>query len=155
MCRIPPTEKRGRVHTSRVTVCILDASIINSSPTIHLNDKELAIEWFSGTGKGGQRRNKVKTSCRLTHKLTGIIKSAQTRKRSTSFDQAKRDILVELELQRAINLTQQINKVKRGQIGDECIRVYNYCTKVVTNQTTGSTIRVKEFKKGRIHQLWS
>lgn len=34
--------------------------------------KDFDVQWFSGTGKGGQHRNKHQNCCRVTHKATGI-----------------------------------------------------------------------------------
>lgn len=39
---------------------------------IHLTKKDFNIEWYSGQGAGGQRRNKVKACCRITHIESGI-----------------------------------------------------------------------------------
>lgn len=34
--------------------------------------KDFDIDWFSGTGAGGQYRNKHQNCCRITHKETGL-----------------------------------------------------------------------------------
>lgn len=36
------------------------------------------VSWFSGTGAGGQHRNRHMNCCRLKHKDTGIIKTGQS-----------------------------------------------------------------------------
>jgi peptide chain release factor 1 len=36
------------------------------------SDQDFEISWFSGTGKGGQHRNKHQNCCRVTHIATGI-----------------------------------------------------------------------------------
>ena len=38
---------------------------------------DLRIEWFNGSGAGGQRRNKRKTACRMTHLPTGKVATCQ------------------------------------------------------------------------------
>ena len=42
--------------------------------------KDFELSWFSGTGSGGQHRNKHMNCCRLKHKHTGIIKTGQSSK---------------------------------------------------------------------------
>ena len=47
-------------------------------PIFSITDKDFEIDWFSGTGAGGQHRNKHQNCCRLKHKETGIIKTGQS-----------------------------------------------------------------------------
>lgn len=42
--------------------------------------KDLRIEYFRGSGAGGQHRNKKDTACRITHTPTGISASSQEHK---------------------------------------------------------------------------
>jgi protein subunit release factor A len=42
------------------------------SGELHLTRKDFELEWFSGSGGGGQHRNKHDNCCRITHKKTGI-----------------------------------------------------------------------------------
>jgi peptide chain release factor 1 len=37
-----------------------------------MKEEDFEIQWFSGTGKGGQHRNKHQNCCRVKHKATGI-----------------------------------------------------------------------------------
>lgn len=39
---------------------------------LHLRRKDFRLEWFSGSGAGGQHRNKHENCCRIIHKDTGI-----------------------------------------------------------------------------------
>jgi len=39
---------------------------------IHLTKKDFKLEWYSGTGAGGQHRNKHQNCCRITHIETGL-----------------------------------------------------------------------------------
>jgi protein subunit release factor A len=63
--RVPPTEKRGRVHTSTVTVAVL------SEPTeveLHLDPRDLEWTATRGSGAGGQKRNVTANAVQLKHK---------------------------------------------------------------------------------------
>src|SRR5579885_2588838 len=67
--RIPPNEKRGRVHTSTVTVAVLPELTDTQVP---INDKDLEWSYCRGSGKGGQHRNVTDSAVQLHHKPTGI-----------------------------------------------------------------------------------
>lgn len=40
--------------------------------------KDFRIDWYSGTGAGGQHRNKHQNCCRITHIPTGMVETGQT-----------------------------------------------------------------------------
>lgn len=62
--RVPPTEKRGRVHTSSVTVAVLeDERKVNHE----LDMKEVEIRAYKASGKGGQHRNKTESAIEAKH----------------------------------------------------------------------------------------
>jgi len=39
---------------------------------LHLTKKDFKLEWYSGSGAGGQHRNKHQNCCRITHIDTGL-----------------------------------------------------------------------------------
>jgi peptide chain release factor 1 len=67
--RVPPTEKRGRVQTSTITVAVLEEPR-QIELTIRLEDVDL--ETMRGSGAGGQHRNKTDSAVRARHRPTGI-----------------------------------------------------------------------------------
>jgi peptide chain release factor 1 len=67
--RVPPNEKRGRVHTSTITVAVLP------EPTdVEVRIAPGDLDWSTcyGTGPGGQKRNKTESTVLLTHRPTGL-----------------------------------------------------------------------------------
>ena len=42
-----------------------------------MTSKDFRLEWFSGTGAGGQHRNKHQNCCRITHIETGLRATGQ------------------------------------------------------------------------------
>ena len=69
--RIPPTERNGRVHSSTVTVAIMDGMPRIDNVTIAEQDGEFSA--VRGSGPGGQNRNKVNSAVILKHKPSGIV----------------------------------------------------------------------------------
>jgi protein subunit release factor B len=51
-----------------------------TKPVFSVTKKDFHIEYFSGTGAGGQHRNRHKNCVRLRHIETGIIKTGQNNK---------------------------------------------------------------------------
>jgi protein subunit release factor B len=52
---------------------------------LHLTKKDFSVEWFSGTGPGGQHRNKTQNCCRIRHNATGLVaQSTKHRERSSN-----------------------------------------------------------------------
>lgn len=47
-------------------------------PLFSISKKDFTITWFSGTGAGGQYRNKHQNSCRIKHNETGVIGTGQS-----------------------------------------------------------------------------
>jgi peptide chain release factor 1 len=67
--RVPPTEKRGRVHTSTITVAVLP----EPSPTeVCIDPADLDWSTCRGSGSGGQKRNKTESTVQLYHRPSGI-----------------------------------------------------------------------------------
>jgi len=154
--RVPPTEKRGRVHTSTVTVAVLDTTE-NSKIKLSLDDCE--ITWFSGTGPGGQNRNKVMASCRLRHKPTGIVTTAQTRSRTNSLQQAQASMLERLQTLQdskvaATTGAERKQQVGSGQRGDK-IRTIQLQHDSAVDHRTGRRCTAEDYLRGHMDKLWN
>lgn len=153
--RIPPTERRGRVHSSTVTVAVLDPL---ERKQVVFNDRDFKIEWYSGTGCGGQNRNKVQSSCRITHIPSGLVRTAQTRSRENSLKLAKDAILVALGTQneKEQNLSRaenRRNQVGSGERGDK-IRTYRFQDNIVKDHQTGRTAPCDRVLSGHFELMW-
>jgi peptide chain release factor 1 len=155
--RVPPTERKGRVHTSTVTVAVIDPNNTSES-TFTINESDLKIEWYSGTGAGGQYRNKHQNSCRITHIPTGIIAKSECRSRTNS----KTGAVAELQRRVAENSQSQYNagvasnrkqQVGSGMRGDK-IRTYRFQDDVVKDHLTNKSSTVKKVMAGNFDLLW-
>lgn len=155
--RVPPTERKGRVHTSTVTVAVIDRMAEIESATIPETD--LKVEWYSGTGAGGQHRNKHQNSCRITHIPTGVIVTAQCRSRQNSYNEAITELQsrIDNEVKRQYNNTvasDRRTQVGSGMRGDK-IRTYRFQDDNVQDHVTGKRSSVKKVLSGNFDLLWN
>lgn len=155
--RVPPTERKGRVHTSTVTVAVIDSDA-GIGPVI-IPQADLKVEWYSGTGAGGQHRNKHQNSARVTHIPSGIVVTAQCRSRQNSFEQAMAEIQqrVDKEFKQQYNSTiasDRKSQVGTGMRGDK-IRTYRFQDDSVQDHITGKRSKVKKVMNGNFDLLWN
>jgi peptide chain release factor 1 len=155
--RIPPTENRGRVHSSTVTVAVLD-QIAVSSEFDRRSEDDFTIQWYSGSGAGGQNRNKVQCCVRMTHVPTGIVRTSQTRSRQNSFDNAMAEISQELDRLSGKNIDTITNDLRRNQVGSgersDKRRTIRFQDDMVKDHITGKSMTATDFMKGKMDRMW-
>jgi peptide chain release factor 1 len=118
--RVPPGERKGRVHTSTVTVAVLDPRVsADVSAYTRRSSGDFSLDWFNGTIKaGGQHHQKNATCCRLTHVPTGLVKTAQSRSRANSQEMAMSAILAELDRRMGGVQAEAVNGLRKAQVGN-------------------------------------
>lgn len=124
-----------------------------------LEDHHFHVEWFSGTGKGGQHRNKHENCCRLYHLPTGLVETRQGRVRTKNYEEAKMALLKQLEEKKneeRYNIMSQTRSdlVGTGMRGDK-VRTIRFQDDTVTDHRTGKKMSAKKFMKGFMNELWS
>ncbi len=139
-----------------MTVAIIDAT--ESQRAVAVPETDLKIEWYSGTGAGGQHRNKHQNSCRITHIPTGIVATAQCRSRQNSIAEALQTIQTQVDniTQTAYNKTVAANRkqqVGSGMRGDK-IRTYRFQDDRVQDHITGRSANCSAVLKGNFDLLW-
>jgi len=157
--RVPKNEKRGRVHSSTATVAVLDPNGgSGAARPPSRRDEDFSASWFSGTGAGGQNRNKVMASCRLTHLPSGLTRTAQTRSRENSLRLAREALDAVLDGMEAEALGAAVNSARRAQVGtgerSDRRRLWAFQRDVVEDFETGRSVRCSDALRGKIDRLW-
>lgn len=155
--RVPPTERKGRVHTSTVTVAVIDSDTEIGS--VSILEKDLKIEWYSGTGAGGQYRNKHQNSCRITHIPTGTVAKAECRSRTNSLEEAMAAIQQRVDTAANRQYTNSIASNRKQQVGSgmrgDKIRTYRFQDDTVQDHVTGKKANAKKVLSGNFDLLWN
>lgn len=156
--RVASTDKRGRVHSSTVTVAVLEGHTALPATTQARPDSEFRIVWFSGTGAGGQHRNKHQNSARITHLPTGLVRTAQTRSRENSKAEAMSALNAELDRVAFERARGGLNSIRRDQVGSgersDRRRVWAFQRDVVEDLVTGRSARCRDALNGGMDRLW-
>jgi peptide chain release factor 1 len=156
--RVPPTERRGRVHTSTVTVSVL-AGKRREGPWDRRAEADFSARWFSGTGKGGQHRNKHQNCVELTHLTTGARRvGASSRSRESNMLEARAALLADLDSMAEGESASAENGIRKRQIGSgmrgDKRRTYRFQDDAVVDHVTGRRAKASAFMRGQIELLW-
>ena len=149
--RVPPNDKRGRVHTSTVTVAVLEEP---SEVAVRLDPADLDISFCRSSGAGGQNVQKTDSAVQIRHVPTGLVVRCET-ERSQSYNKATAISILRARLhdlhrhqanaQRADDRRRQIGS---GQRGDKR-RTIAVQRDSVIDHLTGRTWRFEDYVRGR------
>lgn len=157
---MPENDKRGRVHSSTVTISVLGGGKPDiDRPASLREDHHFVLEWYSGSGAGGQHRNKHMNSARLKHLPTGLLVTSQQRKRPNSEAAARSDMEGRLDGLLAADGHNAVNIDRSGQIGTgaraDKRRTYRFQEGIVVDHVSGRSAEIKKVMRGDFHLLWA
>ncbi|MEO8703794.1 MAG: peptide chain release factor-like protein [Kofleriaceae bacterium] len=148
--RIPPTERRGRVQSSTITVAVLDDV---AEPELVMRDQDLEWSTCRASGSGGQHLQKTDSAVQLLHVPSGISVRSES---GRSQHENKRTALERLRERlssanraaaAAARASERRDQVGSGMRGDKrrTIRVQDDS---VTDHLTGRTWRYRDYIRG-------
>lgn len=148
--RIPPTEARGRTHTSVVSVAVLE---ILDVPNPELKLKDVEVLTTRGSGPGGQNRNKVETVVVLKHPSGLIVRCGTERSQHQNkrlafeilYSKLQQKALREYHSQRALDKKSQMGSGHRA----EKVRTYMVKHNMWVDHRTNERKDLKLWMKGK------
>lgn len=105
--------------------------------------KDFRIDWYSGSGAGGQYRNRHRNCCRMTDIETGIMTTGQeSRSRKQNLKAAFRRMVKKLveyykNLTKSPDLCTKSSKGIKSTFGARCTRTYHEVDDRVVDHITG------------------
>lgn len=156
--RVPKTEKKGRVHTSTVTISVVKQE---NYKQISIRPEDLEITSCRSSGAGGQHVNKTNSKIRILHKPTGIVVECQEER---SQIQNKNKAIEKLTQMLQSNANSIIDKNKsntrKEQIGsgsrNEKIRTYNFKDNRLTDHRINYNVnKLNKIMSGDLDSLFT
>jgi peptide chain release factor 1 len=154
--RVPETETSGRIHTSAATVAVLPEA---EEVDLKIDPKDLKIDTFRASGRGGQHVNVTDSAVRITHLPTDTTVSCQDERSQLKNRQKALKVLrarVYEKIQR--EKEEEISKTRKSQIGtgdrSGKIRTYNFPQARVTDHRINLTLyKLDKILEGDLGEL--
>lgn len=153
--RVPPTERKGRVHTSTVTVAVFEGHLEPQMNTA-INPKDILERVTKGTGPGGQNRNKRETAIVLRHVPTGIEVKAEAERTQEGNRRVAMETLQARVSEHLANKaknaldSQRKSMLGQGARGD---KIRTYRSDGVTDHRTGKRAPLNSIEAGKLELM--
>lgn len=148
--RIPPTEKRGRVHSSTITVAVLDP---DAPVGARLDLRDVEVTTTRGSGPGGQNRNKVESCVIATHRPSGLsVRIDNERSQHQNKALAYQVLAARLYQAASEGAKAERDRLRHDQVGSgqrgDAVRTYREQDDQVIDRRTGKKASLKKWRKG-------
>ncbi|SDC51130.1 peptide chain release factor 1 [Actinokineospora iranica] len=139
--RVPVTESQGRIHTSAAGVLVYP-DVEEAAEIVDIPDKDLRVDVYRSSGKGGQSVNTTDSAVRITHLPTGIVVSCQNeRSQLQNKARAMQVLRARLLAAQEEEAARQASDARRSQIRtvdrSERVRTYNYPENRISDHRVG------------------
>jgi len=153
--RVPYTEAKGRMHTSTCTVAVLPPV---EDIAININESDLHITTFIGSGPGGQHRNKTDSAVRILHKPSGVVAICQSGRPQHINKMAAMDVLMSrLNGAEQSRLDDERHEDRKAQVGmgdrAEKVRTYNFPQNMCKDERVGKKFSLDKILAGELDDL--
>lgn len=142
--RVPPTETRGRRHTSYLVVAAFPVMEFSHQP---LPQSELDTKTQRGHGPGGQHQNKTDSAVRMTHVPTGIKVFINGRDQHSNRAEALRVLTIRVRDHQRQLVDSNYRDLRMAQLGNagrgEKIFTYNYLQDRAVDHRSGAKAKVR------------
>lgn len=148
--RVPPTEKRGRVQTSTITIAVLAEE---AKVDIEIRDEDLEWKACRSPGKGGQHVQKTDSAIQLLHLPTGIrIRCHEERSAHSNKETALEKLRERLRADAKVRSTSARASERKTQVGSgmrgDKRRTIRAQDDSVTDHLTGRVWKLRDYLRG-------
>ena len=138
--RVPVTESQGRIQTSAAGVLVYPEP--DEVEDIQIDEKDLRVDVYRSSGKGGQGVNTTDSAVRLTHLPTGLVVTCQKeRSQIQNKARAMQVLAARLQQMKEEEIAEAASDQRKSQVRNmdrsERIRTYNFPENRVSDHRIG------------------